>query len=154
MKHLFVVLAVACATLGIVSCSSPKSSDKENAEARSAQIGTVSVYGKWRLVRYELCEMSSNGVEITQDKDYILTLKENGTYGLNTDCNSIGGTFSVSNDTIRFSEVECKGMACEHMEVEQAMCEILTRPDCHAVQKDSCLYLSDDGCYNARFVRL
>lgn len=154
MKHLFAVLTAICTVIGISSCSSPKVSDKNATETRSAQADGLSVYGKWRLVSYQLCEMSSNGVEIGNDKDYIFTLKENGTYGLNTDCNSIGGTFSVRNDTIRFSEVECKGMACEHMEVEQAMCEILTRPDCHAVQKDSCLYLSDDGCYNARFVRL
>ncbi len=63
----------------------------------------------WKIVTY------SDGKEIVPKKQgaFILTFKNDGTFGARTDCNSTGGRYSAKDGAVRFTDIFSTKMYCE-----------------------------------------
>ncbi|MBU1293057.1 META domain-containing protein [Patescibacteria group bacterium] len=64
----------------------------------------------WEWVRAEY----NDGTVVTPNRDvFTLTFKNDGTFGAATDCNGVGGKYTATESTIRFSEMVSTLMYCE-----------------------------------------
>lgn len=68
-----------------------------------------------------------------------------GTFSFNTDCNSCGGHYRQTGDSIRFEEVYFTEMACEHMETETLLKRVLPQVKLVDWNNDSILRLDTDS---------
>lgn len=115
----------------LAACAGSKAKDEAKAadETEGVQIDTIGLHGEWRLESYRI---DSASTDFGADSPYKLSIDEPGNaFGLSTDCNTIGGAFSVTDDTIRFENVIVTEMACHEMKVEEAMLRLIN---------DSCAY--------------
>ncbi|HEY0964789.1 MAG TPA: META domain-containing protein [Candidatus Paceibacterota bacterium] len=70
-----------------------------------------SLKGKdWRWVRTELNDGTTNAPEADE---FGITLAADGTFTADTDCNSVGGRYSVQGSTISFTDIFSTKMYCE-----------------------------------------
>jgi len=88
----------------------------------------------WQLVKV----VYSDGKEVvpTKEDDFALTLGNDNTFTLDTDCNNMGGEYSVEGNLISFQNVFSTKMYCEGSkegEVSQAL------------EKAKIFYYNDDG---------
>ena len=147
-KSIFASMAL----LIICSCSSNKNSGSSDSdEAVDIKAITTGLQGKWRLSSYRI---DCASVELNDSTDYILTLDESDdTFGLTTDCNSIGGEFGVTHDTIRFRNMMVTEMACDNMTVEENMLRLLNDAMAFAICKGDTIIFSAPQVGLANFVR-
>ena len=92
MKKIFLVIAIVL--LALASCS--------NASA--------DITGGWKLVSYG---DASNPTPAIQNVDTLIRFESNGQVGGNVGCNSFGGNYEMSGDTIAFNSIISTMMFCE-----------------------------------------
>lgn len=82
--------------------------------------------------------------EIDPRRDQYFTFAD-GTFGVNTNCNSLGGEYVLKGDSIIFSNIYITEMACDNEEVERLLSRIL--PDVRTVDcgNDSIIRLNTDS---------
>ncbi len=101
MKKLYIVLAVLVVGLGtLLFTRSGGDSGIMNLDAKS-----------WELVSIGY----SDGKEVTpkQEGDFVLTLKDDNTFSLETDCNQMGGEYVLEGNLISFKNIFSTKMYCE-----------------------------------------
>lgn len=115
-----IVLLAACSTR------------KEQAKQSSAEAPLVGTY--WKLV-----EIMGNPVDTGLNSEpFIQFDAENNLVGASGGCNSMGGTYDLqANNRLSFSEMISTMMACQNMEVEAALADVLGRTDSYAIQGDT-----------------
>lgn len=135
-----VFLSMALLILGSCSTNNGRSgADVEADDAENIQLDTAGLQGEWTLASYLVdCE----SMQFETATDYVLSFNEpDNTFGMTTDCNLIGGTFEITNDTIRFKNVLVTEMACDKMIVEKNMLRLFNDTTSYAVcQGDTILY--------------
>jgi len=137
------------------SCSTKSKSaetDALSAETEYIQPGAAALQGEWRLDSYCVDSVMTQfeaGIE-----DYTLSFCEtDNSFGMATDCNTIGGEFEMVNDTIRFKNMMVTEMACDKMTVEQNMLRLLNDTAAYALcSGDSILYTAPNAG-SATFVK-
>lgn len=137
----FALLAIGLLILG--SCSTKNKNaetDALSAETENIQLDTAGLQGEWALDSYRIDSATTQfdaGAE-----DYTLSFDEtDNSFGMTTDCNTIGGMFGITNDTIRFSNMMVTEMACDKMTVEQDILRLLNDTAAYAIcSGDSILY--------------
>lgn len=63
--------------------------------------------------------------EINPDLAQLFTFAPDSTFGITTNCNSLGGQYVQSGDSISFSNILATQMACDNEEVERLLMRIL-----------------------------
>jgi heat shock protein HslJ len=84
-----------------------------------------SLTGTWKLVSYGSPDAMTTAVP---EASATLTFAEDGTVGGSGGCNSLGGTYEVNGQTVRFSDVTSTLMACDEprMAQEDAVTRVLS----------------------------
>lgn len=151
-------LALAALALMAGACSS-KSGNAESSTPQGeniAQEQTVSTCnqtpeGEWKLVSYRLdCATT----DFTEADNYAIAFHpEDHAFGITTDCNSIGGEYTVSADTIRFANTMVTEMACPDMTVEQNILRLINDPAVYALCQADTLTVTAPSVGTATFVR-
>ena len=85
----------------------------------------TSLIGTWKLVSYGPPDSMTAAIP---DADATLTFGEDGTVGGSGGCNSLGGEYEVTANTITFSDLTSTLMACEEplMAQEGAVTQVLS----------------------------
>lgn len=65
-----------------------------------------------------------------------------GTFGISTNCNMIGGKYVFNSDSVSFSSIYITEMACDNMDVEQLLMNLLPRLTTIDVTNDSTIRLN------------
>lgn len=108
--------------------------------------------GQWYLEN--VVENDSVHVRPTEEvpgvRQYILF--EDGTYSIQTNCNIISGSYNLKGDSITFGETAATEMACDNMEVEDMLKQILPRIVTVDIENDSIARLNTAG--NTSYVLL
>ena len=64
----------------------------------------------WGLVSLQ---RDGSGVVVADPAKYTLRLEEDGRVGVKSDCNSCGGSYSLSGSDLEFSAIACTKVACQ-----------------------------------------
>ena len=109
--------------------------------ACAAQASSLS--GKWRLVSYGPPDSMTAAVP---GADATLTFGADGTVTGSGGCNSLGGTYDVSDQTITFGDVTSTLMACDdaRMTQEGAVTQVLSGSAQFEI-KDQTLTMTNEG---------
>ena len=85
----------------------------------------TSLIGTWKLVSYGPPDLMTAAIP---DAEATLTFGEDGTVGGSGGCNSLGGEYEVTANTITFSDLTSTLMACEEplMAQEGAVTQVLS----------------------------
>lgn len=85
-----------------------------------------SITGEWNIAEI-VCGDSVKVVpaEVVPEADVSMTFRADDTFYSATGCNGISGEYASRGGTIKFGDALRTEMACEHMEVEDALCVLL-----------------------------
>jgi len=86
---------------------------------------TASLIGSWKVTSYSRADVLTPAVT---DTEAGLTFKDDGTVTGSSGCNGFGGSYTVEDDKITFSEITSTLMACDdaRMAQEGAVHQVLT----------------------------
>ncbi len=148
-KTLFMISALAM----LASCGGNKAQEEaaQTEAAAEVQADSIGLDGKWRLDNY-IVDCASTCFD--SESPYGLTFIEaENAFGISTDCNTIGGAFGVTNDTIRFSNALMTEMACEEETVQNDMLRLVNDPDAYGLWEGDTLVYTAPSVGKAVFVR-
>lgn len=100
------------------------------------------IAGSWRVDTY--VDPASSRLSATVSAEggtYVLQLHDSGFFSLTTDCNTVSGNFTVSDDKLRFIDPSATEMACEHEVVERCLKAVLPLVEAYDCPDDSTLSL-------------
>jgi heat shock protein HslJ len=127
MKKIMLLAGIA----GVLLAGACHSSGKSRA-AREDTMNTGEILEKkWKLI-----ELRGQPVAdiINGKMPFIQLLKTDSRYVGTAGCNGIGGTYTLTgNNRIQFSRGMSTMMACEHMEIEQGLVEVLQMADNYSI---------------------
>lgn len=129
--------------------------------AKTASVGTQpeavavpageSIVGEWRITEI-VCGDSIKIIpsQLLPDVDVTMTFNADETFYAATGCNSVSGSYASRGGSIKFGDAMMTEMACEHMEVEDALRVML--PDleyCEFTEggSEAVLKGASGGCY-------
>lgn len=126
-------------------------SDTIPTDTQHAQLDSTGVQGAWTLNSYRVdCEST----EFPSRTDYTLSFnRPDNSFGMTTDCNMIGGSFAVSNDTIRFSNIAVTEMACDNMTVEENMLRLFNDTTAYAICSGDTIIYTAPSTGSATFIK-
>jgi len=154
IKKMRKTLLMLPALLMLCSCVGNKAKDvaKTDAAADEVRSGSVGLDGKWKLCTYRVdCE----SIEFVDESPYAITFDEaENSFGISTDCNTIGGMFAVINDTIRFRNVMVTEMACDEEQVEKDMLRLMNDSDSYALCTGDTVVFTAPSNGSALFARV
>ena len=151
MTKLFSLICVAAA-LSLASCSGSANKTESATTATDAVQESTSLQGNWLLNSYRVDCVTT---EFDKDSKYTLSFDEkDNSFGMTTDCNTIGGVFETANDSIRFKYVAVTEMACDNMIVEENMLRLFNDSTAYAIQKGDTLTFNAPSIGMATFIRM
>lgn len=123
-KSLFIA---AVAAMFVVSACNSNGSKTENGVATASDSTEVqSVRGVWNIENIVVNDtLSVRPAEIDPEATQSFIFDVDGVVGIKTNCNSLGGSYAVKGDSIRFENMFCTEMACENMAVEDMLKQVL-----------------------------
>lgn len=150
MKALLPATAAALAVLSLCSCSGKKENTTTTDTDTAATVTGPSIVGKWNIENVVLNDsVYARPAEVTPGVEQYIIFNADSTYAVATNCNSIGGPYVVSGDTITIGDSFRTEMACDNMTVEDLLVQVL--PDVKVIDftNDSTLRLNSatDGRY-------
>lgn len=108
-----------------------------------------SLYGKWRIEKYNSIVTTSNELtDVNEESDCVLQLNNTG-FICTTDCNIISGNFVEDNYILGFSNISMTEKAiegivsCDDMELERSIEENLHCVKSYELKNNTVLYLKD-----------
>lgn len=90
----------------------------------------------WQLI--EINGQNISGIKLMKEP-YLRLVTDDNRAEVNGGCNGMGGAFTLNEDNfrLRFSQMMSTQMACENMEIEEQLREILGKVDSYAVANDT-----------------
>lgn len=146
------IAIISTALLMLCACSNKNAGVNAGAdETAQIQLDAIGLQGDWRLAEYRIDCASTR---FLVDAKYKLSFNEpDNTFSVTTDCNTIGGKFSVENDTLRFKDMMVTEMACDSMDVEQNMLRLLNDSTAYSTYSNDTLRLVAPYIGTATFVK-
>ncbi len=134
--------------ISLTACSGSKgSADKGVAgDAATETCATQSIAGQWFIEN--IVENDSSYVrpaEIETGVTAYIDFNDDGSFGIVTNCNHLGGEYSQTYDTISLTNVLATEMACDNMEVEDMLKKILPLVNTVDFINDSVARLNTDS---------
>lgn len=149
MKRQLIISACALALLSSCAVSDSAKKDGENSEAVKV-CNAKKLIGKWGFVSIVNDSIVLDAAEIDSiGSGQGFVFNQDSTFTVVTNCNSIGGMYTATCDSIAFGDGFMTEMACDNMEVEDAIRFILTDLNAYTIEGDSLLRLTSDrdNCY-------
>jgi heat shock protein HslJ len=133
-------MSIAWLVLGIAACAPSSTPGDETASAAGSVSQTSALVGpRWRLVELEGQPSIAGGG--AREPHLVFSRSDNvDRVGGATGCNSMGGTYEVEGDRIRFSELFSTKMACvedDRMSQEARFLGALQLADRYAISGDT-----------------
>jgi len=106
--------------------------------------GSEAYIGSWKLISYGA---SSNPTPAVPETDTSLTFHKDGKVSGNVGCNSFGGDYKISGDTITFGAISSTLMACADplMEQESAVFNVLEGTTSFNIDGNTLIITSTDA---------
>ncbi|MDE6197918.1 MAG: META domain-containing protein [Muribaculaceae bacterium] len=140
---------LAVAAILMASCAG---NQQTAATADEAAEKTVCVKGQWNLENIVVNDtLSVRPAEVDPEASQYITF-EDSTYFVQTNCNTIFGSYSVKGDSIFIGDGGMTRMACPDMSTEDALVAILSSIATVSVENDSTIRLN--GSSDARYILL
>ncbi len=123
-----------CLMLGAASCTGNKGSQEQASDSQNQKEQVENIQGQWQIEN--VVENDSSYIrpsEIDPEMTSYIDFRDDNTFGIVTNCNHIGGTYTQSNDSIHLNEIMTTEMACDNMELEEMLKKVLpsvTTIDC------------------------
>jgi heat shock protein HslJ len=111
--------------------------------ACSAEKPSASLVGSWKLTAYGPADSPSPAVT---DAEAGITFNEDGTVIGSSGCNGFGGSYTVEDDKITFSEITSTLMACDdpRMEQEDVVHQVLTDTVSFKIEGNTLMLTNND----------
>ncbi len=134
-----------CLMLGAASCTGNKGSQEQPTDSQNQKQQVENIQGQWQIEN--VVENDSSYVrpsEIDPGMTSYIDFRDDNTFGIVTNCNHIGGTYTQSNDSIHLTDIMTTEMACDNMELEEMLKKVL--PSVNAIDciNDSITRLNTD----------
>lgn len=143
IKSNFVLGAVAAiALLGACSGNNGSKDSAVSEENSNAVSAAVNIDGQWNIDSIVLNDSVSvlPAEEVPGVRQYITF--DNGTYFIQTNCNTISGSYTLANDSLTLGDGPMTEMACDNMATEDALRLILPRIETVDADNDSVVRLN------------
>lgn len=125
-----ILMMAAVAAMAATGCNSEKAAPD--------------VTGEWYVTAYNPAHWSSYTLADT-DTEYKFVFDADSSFYCATDCNSLGGQYTVNADSMRFDNMLSTEMACESELFEMSMKQLLPGVRTFEMSADSVLSLKGDG---------
>ncbi len=149
MKHLLPVAALAA--LLVAGCTGRQAAkDANEIETLEEENAQTSVLGPWNIEKISLADtLVLVPTEVDSDLTCSIIFLPDSTFGASTNCNSVGGTYTVSGKTIKFDHLATTQMFCPDTRLEGALGTALPAITTTDYVNDSTLVLrsSDPALY-------
>lgn len=145
MKKLSLIFAFV---LLLTSCNGNKanSNNQSDSEIASDSISTPDLNRMWTIENVVLNDsVYVRPSELQTERDFYFTLAEDGSFGVNTNCNTIGGQYSQKGDSISFTNILITEMACDDMKMEELLTQILPEVSVVDASMDSVIRLNTNS---------
>lgn len=111
--------------------------------AEATEEPSASLTGTWTLSSYGPADATTPAVP---DTEAGLTFNEDGTVTGNSGCNGLGGTYTVGDDQITFSEIVSTLMACDdpRMAQEDVVQQVLAGTATFKIEGDTLTLTNND----------
>lgn len=125
MKKILWAAAALSAAL-FASCGSETRNTENIVVDELGVIEDYTIFGSWAIDEIvENDSMACHPSEIDPEVAQTITFHPDSTFGVVTNCNSIGGGFAISGDTIIFGDMFKTEMACDNMVSEEMISRVL-----------------------------
>lgn len=121
------------------------SSDSQPEEDSSSRAGAIDIKCTWNIENVVVNDtLYARPSEVTPGIQQTFTFAEES-FGINTNCNNIGGEYTLKGDSISFSNMLITEMACDNEEVERLLLRVLPEINTLDCLNDSTLRLNSDS---------
>lgn len=139
-KTIFCAIALACMCLG--ACSKKENTaavaDAESTDQTTTPVTNAPILGEWRVTAITFADGTSIiPAQVDSLVPTSILFEPDSTFGVATNCNSLGGTYILRGDSITFSNMFGTRMACPDMSIEEALNAILPAVTTVTVGTDS-----------------
>ncbi len=119
---------VICLLVAITSCTGENNNANKSKEDNTfdKELPAVNIKGQWDIEN--VVETDSSYLrpsEIEHGITAYIDFKDDNSFGIMTNCNSLGGRYVQSNDSIQLKEISFTEMACDNMELEELLKKVL-----------------------------
>lgn len=141
MRSLFIMAAVAAMTLA--ACKGRGTNPADKAADTTAIIHDKAITGQWYIRSVVLNDsLYARPSEITPGVRQYITFNEDSTVNIKTNCNGMGGRYTIKGDSLTISGLCWTETACENMDVERLLRRILPEIRTCEIENDSILRLN------------
>ncbi len=114
--------------IALSSCGAKNAGDdgKLADDAAVKSVATVNIKGQWLIEN--VVENDSSYVRPTEIEGGVasyIDFKDDDTFGIMTNCNHIGGNYTVNGDSLSLSDISYTELACDNMEIEEKLKKVL-----------------------------
>lgn len=138
------ILTAAAATLLLASCSGNSNQTSATEQQNdSTVVAENSILGKWNIENVVVSDsVYARPAEITPDVQQYISFEADSTYSIVTNCNTISGSYILTGDSIMLNAGPATLMACENMQVEDLIKQVLPEISTVDFENDSTLRLN------------
>lgn len=138
------ILTAAAATLLLASCSGNSNQTSATEQQNdSTEVAENSILGKWNIKNVVVSDsVYARPAEITPDVQQYISFEADSTYSIVTNCNTISGSYILTGDSIMLNAGPATLMACENMQVEDLIKQVLPEISTVDFENDSTLRLN------------
>lgn len=142
------ILTAAATALLLASCSGNSNQTSASEQQNdSIEIVENSILGKWNIENVVISDsVYARPAELTPDVEQYISFEADSTYSIVTNCNSINGSYILNGDSITLNAGPTTLMACENMQVEDLIKQVLPEISTIDFENDSTLRLNTSGC--------
>ena len=126
MKKSLSLLILSLLAILLVACGSSETSSEEAAPAE-ANVNPAILDARWEWESFTDTENGSDPVEITEQSQYVILLKEDGSFQARADCNLGGGTYTGDDTQIKFNVDQDGFAACPASAIADRFLTLMVR---------------------------
>ncbi len=123
LKHLSIFLLIVITSCSVGSSNPDKS---QAANTGDKEIPSPNIQGQWDIEN--VVENDSSYVRPSETEEGMtayIDFREDNTFGIVTNCNSLGGQYLLHNDTIQLKDIFTTEIACDNMQLEDMLKKVL-----------------------------
>lgn len=141
------VVMLVFGAISLVSCNNGRTTKQSDnlVTDKIIMVSDKEIIGQWYIRNIVIGDsLYVCPSEITPRIRQYIVFNENGTVYVKTNCNGIGGHYVLRNDSLTINNLSWTEMACDNMDVEKLLQQLLPRVCGCKVENDSILLLNTD----------
>ena len=142
MKILFLATAAA---LALTACNSKNASTQAETTMSDSivEVTVPSILGQWDIENVVVSDtLSVRPADVDPAVKQYINFNADSSFVVVTNCNTIGGTYVVNGDSIKLGDGPATEMACENMQVEDLIKQVIPEVNTLDFENDSIVRLN------------